>query len=283
MPRQAMQFTDDQALFILNHFRRKLDDYEWRESNMVKQSSFEAWFDFERQASAEIARLTKLTEDCGSRRTPDPKPVPPGLAAEVRLWLQTYIRPEGWTRYLAAQRQERTTRSKLHASGERVASLPLTVRTTWNLSDLGKQAGLDKKALLDDLTSYLLYDDTGKKAFSGFVTHQRAKQRTEGHKLLQAAFQADKVQVDAGLRIADVEAGVLGSEAQLLAYKAGAARLARLAKRSPKNLPPAGRLAWALKPQGDFGGRSPLAMALDGPLEAVGKPVPPTESSSLQG
>lgn len=127
MPRKRMQFTDEEAQRIcIDMWLRMHDcDDEWRRCNLAFPADATSW-----QQRYELTEAARSALDAVYSALY--KVAAEGqVAAHVRQWLQRYLSPAGWTRYLAAARQRKS----------KVISRSIqTSLNSWASSKLGKLA-----------------------------------------------------------------------------------------------------------------------------------------------
>jgi hypothetical protein len=146
-----MQFTDAAAQRICLDMclRMRSTDREWRERNLAFPASATTWsqrYQFEQKALTAIEEVYTLITDSSQAGICRPEGA---IAADVRAWLQTYLAPAGWGRYLGAARQRKS---------KKFAHTKQTTLDSWTSHRIGKLAEelqLQKKALLDHLMEFL--------------------------------------------------------------------------------------------------------------------------------
>lgn len=139
-----MQFTEDEAqrICIAMWLRMHDSDDEWRRCNLAFPADATTWqqrHEFTEEARSAIdavyGALHKLAAEAEA-------------AAHVRQWLQRYLSPAGWTRYLAAARQRK---SKVISSSIQTS---LNSWASWQLGKLAEELHLSKKDVFTHMMDF---------------------------------------------------------------------------------------------------------------------------------
>lgn len=228
MARPKMKFEPEKAVELIREFGSKIDDYEFCSGVLVKEP--DSHHPASHEAKKALEPLIELADKARPWR-PNFEPFPEDGCELLRQWLETYVTPAGWQRVLAAKRQRKASQKKHHGSYDnRETTVAMQAHPSYELGELAKELGLDKKELLSRLPSWLMWDEKGKAAFQAFGATVRTEQRAEGLKLLEAVFPLAAHQVK---RIVFEAAGlepVRERELYRFAFLAGKARLTKLTK-----------------------------------------------------
>ena len=228
MARPKMKFEPEVAVELIRELGSKIDDYEFCCGVLVKEQ--DSRYPDSYEAKKALEPLIALADKARTWK-PNVEPFPDAGCELLRQWLETYVTPQGWQRVMAAKRQRKASQKKRHGSYDnRETMVAMQAHPSYELGELAKELGLDKKELLSRLPSWFMWDDKGKAAFQTFGTTVRTEQRAEGLKLLEAVFPLAAHQVKRIVfEAADLEPA-RERELYRFAFLAGKARLTKLAK-----------------------------------------------------
>ena len=229
MARPRMKFEPETAVELIHELRSKIDDYDFCEKVLVREGP-DSRHPADYEAKKALAPLTELADKARHWKK-DFVPFPEEGCDQLRLWLDTYVTPKGWQRMLAAKRQRKSSKKKHHGSYDnRETAVAIRGTPSYELGELAKELGLDKKELLSRLPSWLMWDEKGKAAFQAFGTSVRTEQRVKGLKLLEEVFPLAAHEVKLVVFQAVGLDPVRERELHRFAYLAGKARLTKLSK-----------------------------------------------------
>lgn len=167
-----MEFSQDDALEAYFAFEERMRTTKWPRAYLKLEGEYSvSRYELQAAAEAEMAKLTTIVAAGLHQGSDNATHLPADFPSEVRRWLQTYIQPDAWKRYLAARRQRNAKQRRRESpNAEGIASLPLTWTSISTLGSLAKQAGVNKRQLVHQLTRYLSVTPSGQKAFTDFVS-----------------------------------------------------------------------------------------------------------------
>lgn len=229
MARPKMKFEPDTAIELIRELGSKINDYDFCDKVLVREgpdSRHSAVY----EAKKALEPLTELERKAHHWKK-DFVPFTEEGCDQLRLWLDTYVTPEGWKRILAAKRQRKSSQKKHHGSYDnRETTVAMRGTPSYELGELAKELGLDKKEFLSRLPSWLMWDEKGKAAFQAFGTSVRIEQRVKGLKLLEEVFPLPAHEVKTAVFQAVGLDPVRERELHRFAYLAGKPRLTKLSK-----------------------------------------------------
>lgn len=228
MARPKMKFKPEKAVELIREIGSKIDDYEFCSRALVKAP--DSHHPESHDAKKALEPLIELA-DKARHWKPNFKPFPEEGCELLRQWLEAYVTPQGWQRTLAAMRQRKASKKKHSGSYDnRETTVAMQAHPSYELGELAKELGLDKKELLSRLPGWFMWDEKGKAAFQAFGTTVRIEQQASGLKLLEDVFPLAAHRV----RLIVFEAAglvpVRERELHQFAFLAGKARLTKLTK-----------------------------------------------------
>ncbi len=264
-----MKFTPEEAMSLIRDFAMGLDDYKFCERHLVKESgSRYAVSAYEPKKALEP--LVAMADAARGLRGNEEVPFPEDGCGLLKDWVTAWISPEGWTRLLAARRQRKSKENRRSGS-TKVTPVATADMAAYYLSEMAQAVGFNRSAFVDKLVHHLRWDEEGQAFMKRFNLQLLAEQRKEGRQLLIEAFRCTQGHLDREL----VQAVGAGQERHDLvvqsAQKVGKVKLAKLAALAHK-VAPENVLRFALLPQDQLAGRSPLMALSEGePLTALKK------------
>ena len=157
MARPIKVFTDEEAKNIVNvlYFRHASKSYLFKDDMRTEADYF---------AGVEALKHMFNRDE-------------PSTPESVRAWIDTYMSDEGWTRVQAAMRQHKKKISNCD-------QLTLMSRDASNhFQRHAENCGVTKKDYLNEIASWLAYDDVGRVVAKDFAARLKAKRDLITNKL----------------------------------------------------------------------------------------------------
>lgn len=265
-----MKFTPDEAKSLVLEFADGLDDHQFCQSHLVKDGNRYAVSSIEPRKALEL--LVAMVRASGRRSDP-PVLFPEEGSVLLKDWITAWISPEGWTRMLAARRQRKVKAKRRHGSNK-VTPVAAPDMAAYYLSELAQSAGVNRSAFLGKLVHHLRWEDEGQAFMKRFNLKLLTAQRNEGRELLIEAFECTPGHFEHVVEQILVDGFERHDLAVQTAQKVGKAKLAKLAVMA-KKLASDNALRFALFPQDQLAGRSPLVAFSEGESLTVLKTTTP--------
>lgn len=259
MARPKMKFTPDEALSLINEFTLGLRDLHFCEKNLLAEA--DKWPGSTMlDAQKAFEPLAAMAYAARNWRN-NPEPLTEESSALLKKWITTWVSPEGWTRLLAARRQ-RNLKNRQTGS-QKVTPVAAPDRAAHLLSEMAQAAGMNRSVFVDKLVIHLCRDTEGRTFIKQFNLKLLAEQREEGHQMLLEVFGETKEHYERILKQLPGERLEHHKQAVDAVQKLGKSKLTKF-EVLVRKLVPSNSLCFALLPQEQLAGRSPLGAFSEG-------------------
>jgi hypothetical protein len=169
MAREKVQLDAETAKSIGKQLVERLDELGVDDRDLVHGRDFEKSWEAKKLLKAIVERIDELVPWRG-----EPKDGWVEAAAELRAWILAHMTDDGWKRLQAARRKaEHARRNRTAKYDERLVQIRTTTMGAYRLKEIANECQVDRAELLDKLSEWLSYEDSGKAALKRFAAEKR--------------------------------------------------------------------------------------------------------------
>ena len=169
MAREKVQLDAETAKSIGKQLVERLDELGIDDRDLVHGRDFEKSWEAKKLLKAIVERIDELVPWRG-----EPKDGWVEAAAELRAWILAHMTDDGWKRLQAARRKaEHARRNRTAKYDERLVQIRTTTMGAYRLKEIADEYQVDRAELLDKLSEWLSYEDSGKAALKRFAAEKR--------------------------------------------------------------------------------------------------------------
>jgi hypothetical protein len=169
MARERVQLDAKTAKSIGRQLVERLEESGVDDRDLVHGRDFAKSWEAKKLLKEIVERINELVPWSG-----EPKEGWVEAAAELRTWILTHMTDDGWKRLQAARRKaEHARRNRTAEYEERLVQIRTTTVGAHLLKKIADEYQVDRAELLDKLSKWLSYEDSGKAALKRFAAEKR--------------------------------------------------------------------------------------------------------------
>jgi hypothetical protein len=169
MARERVQLDAGTAKSIGKQLVERMEEYGAAARDLVHGSDFDKGWEARRDLKSIVEQIDQLVP-----WRDEPKEGWAEAVAELRAWILTNMTDEGWKRLQAARRKaDQATRNRAAKFEERLVQIRTTAFGAYRLKEIADEYHVDRAELLDKLSEWLSYQDSGKAALKRFAAEKR--------------------------------------------------------------------------------------------------------------